>query len=113
MPELREALASFKIVDAGVTDLIAQGVSLRVETVEIDATDSEQKRFPKAHPARDGLPYTLEANSAVKRGICKAQSYVYPEMWRTTGKKRSEHSLTELVLKGIQDMPPLRSGRRG
>ncbi|KAJ6630041.1 hypothetical protein B0H10DRAFT_1939281 [Mycena sp. CBHHK59/15] len=92
--------ASFEIVDVAVTALIKEGVSLRIENIEIDATETEQKRF-KDHPARSGLPYAIDSKFTVKRGISKAQSYLYPEMWRTPGKKISEHLLTELVLKDI------------
>ncbi|KAJ6538400.1 hypothetical protein B0H10DRAFT_1971563 [Mycena sp. CBHHK59/15] len=101
MPESRESQATFEIVDAALTTLIQEGVSLRVENIEIDATKKEQKRFPKSHPAKSGLPYAIDTKCTVKRGINEAQGYVYPDMWRTSGKKRSEHSLTELVLKGI------------
>ncbi|KAJ6610245.1 hypothetical protein B0H10DRAFT_2060951 [Mycena sp. CBHHK59/15] len=101
MPESRESQATFEIVDAALTTLIQEGVSLRVENIEIDATKKEQKRFPKSHPAKSGLPYAIDSKCTVKRGINEAQGYVYPDMWRTSGKKRSEHSLTELVLKGI------------
>ncbi|KAJ7623931.1 hypothetical protein DFH06DRAFT_1230607 [Mycena polygramma] len=101
MPGSRELLASFEIVDAGVTALVDKGVSLRVEKIEIDATDTEQKRFKEDHPARSGLPYELDSQSAVKRGINKVQGYVYPDMWRTSGKKDSTRSITDLVLKGI------------
>ncbi|KAJ6616553.1 hypothetical protein B0H10DRAFT_1949024 [Mycena sp. CBHHK59/15] len=100
MPESCESQASFEIVDVAVTALIKEGVSLRIENIEIDATETEQKRF-KDHPARSGLPYAIDSKFTVKRGISKAQSHLYPEMWHTPGKKMSEHLLTELLLKDI------------
>ncbi|KAJ6617852.1 hypothetical protein B0H10DRAFT_1948035 [Mycena sp. CBHHK59/15] len=100
MPESCESQASFEIVDVAVTALIKEGVSLRIKNIEIDATETEQKRF-KDHPARSGLPYAIDSKFTVKRGISKAQSHLYPEMWHTPGKKMSEHLLTELLLKDI------------
>ncbi|KAJ6629692.1 hypothetical protein B0H10DRAFT_2428290 [Mycena sp. CBHHK59/15] len=100
MPESHESQASFEIVDVTVTALIKEGVSLRIENIEIDAMETEKKQF-KDHPARSGLPYAIDSKFTVKRGISKAQSYLYPAMWHTPGKKMSEHLLTELVLKDI------------
>ncbi|KAJ6600085.1 hypothetical protein B0H10DRAFT_2196446 [Mycena sp. CBHHK59/15] len=85
MPESCESQASFEIVDVAVTALIKEDVSLRIENIEIDATQTEQKRF-KDHPARSGLPYAIDSKFT---------------MWHTPGKKMSEHLLTELLLKDI------------
>lgn len=59
MPESRESEASYLIVEAAVSDLIEEGITLCVEHIEIDATDKEQARFPRDHPARNGLPYII------------------------------------------------------
>lgn len=102
MPESREGEASFITLDDNVSSLLEEGVSLDLERIDIDATDKECARFPKNHPAREGLPYTIDSASTVKRGINKAQNYVYPEMWRTTGKSNEpKGSLTNLTLKGL------------
>jgi hypothetical protein len=101
MPESRELAATYEIAVALGGELKEQGVELRLEKIEIDATDKEQKRFKKDHPARSGLPYEIDSKCTAMRGTDKAQSYVYPAMWRTSGKKRSEHSLAELALEGI------------
>ncbi|KAJ7726738.1 hypothetical protein B0H14DRAFT_3519017 [Mycena olivaceomarginata] len=78
------------------------GVHLAVEGIEIDASEKEAARFRKGHPARDGLPYEIESDCTVKRGINKAQSPVYPPMWRTTSKTKSATNLLQtLALKGL------------
>lgn len=100
MPESRESEASYLIVEAAVSDLIEEGITLRIEHIEIDATDKEQARFPKDHPARNGLPYIINSDCPVKRGNNKSQGSVFPEMRRTFGKS-PQKSLTDLVLKGI------------
>ncbi|KAJ7780660.1 hypothetical protein DFH07DRAFT_765176 [Mycena maculata] len=115
MPESRESEASYLIAAARGTELIEQEVDLRLEKIEINATEKEEKRFNKAHPAKSGLPYAINSTCTVKRGTNKAQSYIYPEMWHTSGKKKSKHSLTELALESISythqalilDMGPL------
>ncbi|KAJ7804316.1 hypothetical protein B0H13DRAFT_2491520 [Mycena leptocephala] len=104
MPEVREAESSYIIADAAVSYVVGKSGPIPLKHIEIDATDREQTRFPKHHPARDGLPYTIDASSSVKRGINKAQGYVYPEMWRTTGKRKKtglNGCLTDLALAGI------------
>ncbi|KAF8139381.1 hypothetical protein K438DRAFT_1785744 [Mycena galopus ATCC 62051] len=60
MPEARESEASFLIADAAVTNVISSGVCLQLECIEIDATTKETNRFKKDHPARAGLPYTID-----------------------------------------------------
>ncbi|KAK7015765.1 hypothetical protein R3P38DRAFT_2996271 [Favolaschia claudopus] len=62
----------------------------------------EQKRFPLAHPARSGLPYSIESTCTAKRGTNKSQGSIYPPMWRTTGKKNATSRLGELALVGIE-----------
>jgi hypothetical protein len=102
MPEVRESEASFRIANAAVTKLLDAGVHLAVEGIEIDASEKEAARFRKGHPARDGLPYEIESDCTVKRGINKAQSPVYPPMWRTTSKTKSATNLVQtLALKGL------------
>ncbi|KAJ7873572.1 hypothetical protein B0H13DRAFT_2348970 [Mycena leptocephala] len=82
MPESRESEASYEIVDAAVTPLVEEHGPLPPEKIEIDATDKEEKRFNKEHPASNGLPYAIHSKSTVMRDTNKAQGYVYPEMWR-------------------------------
>ncbi|KAJ7872465.1 hypothetical protein B0H14DRAFT_3860345 [Mycena olivaceomarginata] len=102
MPEVRESEASFRIANAAVTKLLDAGVHLAVEGIEIDASEKEAARFRKGHPARDGLPYEIESDCTVKHGINKAQSPVYPPMWRTTSKTKSATNLVQtLALKGL------------
>ncbi|KAJ7824356.1 hypothetical protein B0H14DRAFT_2597253 [Mycena olivaceomarginata] len=102
MPEVRESEASFRIANAAVTKLLDAGVHLAVEGIEIDASEKEAARFRKGHPARDGLPNEIESDCTVKRGINKAQSPVYPPMWRTTSKTKSATNLVQtLALKGL------------
>ncbi|KAJ6525972.1 hypothetical protein B0H19DRAFT_1197561 [Mycena capillaripes] len=104
MPEARESEAEYQLLSASVTALIDSGTCLCVEHIDVDATDKEASRFKKNHPARDGLPYTIDPSSTVKRGTNKAQNHVYPQMWRTTGKKVTSsvrHSVTDLTLKDI------------
>ncbi|KAK7014678.1 hypothetical protein R3P38DRAFT_3205637 [Favolaschia claudopus] len=48
MPEAREAKCSFIICDEYF------GPILPLERIDIDATEKEQKRFPKSHPAHQG-----------------------------------------------------------
>ncbi|KAJ6552966.1 hypothetical protein B0H19DRAFT_995362 [Mycena capillaripes] len=105
MPEARESEAEYQFLSSSVTALIESDTCLHVERIDIDATDKEASRFKKNHPARDGLPYAIESSSTVKRGTNKAQNHVYPQMWRTTGKKKAtssvQHSVTDLTLKEI------------
>ncbi|KAJ7873004.1 hypothetical protein B0H13DRAFT_1895116 [Mycena leptocephala] len=79
MPESHEGEGSSMIVQNSVTAAIEEGVSLKLEGINIDATDKE-------------------ANTN------KAQDYVYPEMWCTVGNKKNrvaKGSLTDLTLKEI------------
>ncbi|KAF8137907.1 hypothetical protein K438DRAFT_1947086 [Mycena galopus ATCC 62051] len=103
MPESREATASHMILDDSLSTVIKADGFLPLEGIEIDATDKEAKRFPKGHPAQSGLPYRIDSSSAVKRGTNKSQGFVYPEIWRTTGKQKqgSKGCLTDLILHGI------------
>ncbi|KAJ7815370.1 hypothetical protein B0H14DRAFT_3476235 [Mycena olivaceomarginata] len=80
MPEVRESEASFRIANAAVTKLLDAGATQHAI----------------------GLPYEIESDCTVKRGINKAQSPVYPPMWRTTSKTKSATNLVQtLALKGL------------
>jgi hypothetical protein len=68
---------------------------MALESIEIDATDI---------CPRINQPYAVESFSTVKRGTNKSQSYVYPEMWQTGGKAKSNMPvgvLTDLSLEGV------------
>jgi hypothetical protein len=91
---LKHVLASF-------TD---KGTSMAIESIEIDATDKECSRLPKDNPAWQGLPYAVNSSSTIKRSTNKSQTYVYPEMWWTEGKAKSNMPmgvLTDLSLEGV------------
>ncbi|KAJ7064387.1 hypothetical protein B0H15DRAFT_958636 [Mycena belliarum] len=105
MPECRECEASFLVVNAGIKDLRNHRACFHLRHIEVDATDKEQARLKTDHPAKSGLPYAITSDSKVQRGNTNGQSYVYPEMWRTGGKKNAQnapHSLSELVLQSIE-----------
>jgi hypothetical protein len=77
---------------------------MALESIEIDATDKECSHMRKDHPAQQGLPYAVDSSSTVNGGTNKSQTYVYPEMWRTGGKSKSNMpvgALTDLSLEGV------------
>ncbi|KAJ7029911.1 hypothetical protein C8F04DRAFT_1398194 [Mycena alexandri] len=101
MPETRESEASYIIVSEGLTTILEKHGPLVLEKLELDASEKEQKRFHKDHPASKGLPYTIDSKCTIKRGTNKAQGYVYPEMWRTPGKEKPKDLIPTLALRGI------------
>ncbi|KAK7034300.1 hypothetical protein R3P38DRAFT_2913720 [Favolaschia claudopus] len=84
MPESRESECSFIICDEYFDPLLVQNGSLPLE-------EKEQKRFPLAHPARSGLPYSIDSTCTAKRGTNKSQGSIYPPI-----------RLGELALVGIE-----------
>ncbi|KAJ7694023.1 hypothetical protein B0H14DRAFT_3175162 [Mycena olivaceomarginata] len=99
----REGECSCLVLDASVSGILAECGTLPLKHIDADATDKEAARFPKEHPARSGLAYTIDSSSAVARGVNKAQGYIFPPMWRTGGKKDTAPlgSLTDLALAGV------------
>ncbi|KAK6977822.1 hypothetical protein R3P38DRAFT_2666075 [Favolaschia claudopus] len=102
MPEAREAKCSFIICDEYFGPILVKDGALPLERIDMDATEKEQKRFPKSHPAHQGLPYAIDSSCTAKRGTNKSQGSVYPPMWRTTGKKKATNRLGELALVGME-----------
>ncbi|KAK7002065.1 hypothetical protein R3P38DRAFT_3367670 [Favolaschia claudopus] len=102
MPEAREAKCSFIICDEYFGPILVKDGALPLERIDIDATEKEQKRFPKSHPAHQGLPYAIDSSCTAKRGTNKSQGSVYPPMWRTTGKTKATNRLGELALVGME-----------
>ncbi|KAJ7804424.1 hypothetical protein B0H14DRAFT_2612344 [Mycena olivaceomarginata] len=105
MPETRESKASYLVLKHVLASLNNKGTSMALESIEIDATDNESSCLPRDHPARQGLPCAIDLSSTVKRGTNKSQTFVYPEMWRTGGKAKSNMPvgiLANLSLEGIQ-----------
>ncbi|KAF8156317.1 hypothetical protein K438DRAFT_2075885 [Mycena galopus ATCC 62051] len=90
--------ASRQLASETLTDLLKSGVCLRLEHINIDALEKEASRFNKDRPARNGLPYRIDSSCTAKRGTNHVQGYIFPPMWRTTGKQKSAHNLSELVL---------------
>jgi hypothetical protein len=101
MPEAQESEASYQLARDTLTDLLSSDACLRVEHIEIDASESEANQFKKDHPARNGLPYQIDSSCTAKRGINHAQGFIFPPMWRTTGKQKSAHNISEHVLRGL------------
>ncbi|KAK6966925.1 hypothetical protein R3P38DRAFT_3151784, partial [Favolaschia claudopus] len=60
------------------------GIKLQLLGIDIDATEAEETKFPKDHPASLGLPYQIDSTCTVKRGTNLSQGPVYPPMWHTT-----------------------------
>ncbi|KAJ7303501.1 hypothetical protein DFH08DRAFT_825789 [Mycena albidolilacea] len=105
MPETQESKASYLVLKHVLASLNNKGTSMALESIEIDATDNKSSRLPRDHPARQGLPYAIDSSSTVKWGTNKSQTFVYPEMWRTGGKAKSNmpvRVLANLSLEGIQ-----------
>ncbi|KAF8168972.1 hypothetical protein K438DRAFT_242206 [Mycena galopus ATCC 62051] len=98
MPEAWESEASHQLASETLTDLLKSGVCLRLEYIDIDASEKEASWFNKDHPARNGLPHRIDSSCTAKRGTNHAQGYIFPPMWRTTAKHKSAHNLSELVL---------------
>ncbi|KAJ7227611.1 hypothetical protein B0H12DRAFT_1148920 [Mycena haematopus] len=92
MPESRECEADYVTLHDSTSAIIEKTGPLALEAIEIDATDKEASQFPKNHPTREGLPYTIDSSSTVKRGTNRSQSYVYPEIFGP---------LTDLALQDI------------
>ncbi|KAK6984303.1 hypothetical protein R3P38DRAFT_3269243 [Favolaschia claudopus] len=84
MPECRESKASFLAAMKRLKELLEAGIKLRLLGIDIDATEAEEGKFPKDHPASLGLPYQIDSTCTVKRGTNLAQGPVYPPMWHTT-----------------------------
>ncbi|KAK6981250.1 hypothetical protein R3P38DRAFT_3464420 [Favolaschia claudopus] len=84
MPECRESRASFLAAMKRLKQLLEAGTKLRLLGIDIDATEAEEAKFPKDHPASLGLPYAIDSTCTVKRGTNLAQEPVYPPMWHTT-----------------------------
>jgi hypothetical protein len=74
MPECREGECSCLVLDASVSGILAECGTLPLKHIDADATDKEAARFPKEHPARSGLAYTINSSSAVARGVNKAKA---------------------------------------
>jgi hypothetical protein len=70
-----------------------------LEHIEIDVSENEANRFKKDHPAWNGLPYQIDSSCTAKRGTNHAQIFISPPMWCTTGKQKSVHNISELVLR--------------
>ncbi|KAJ7832329.1 hypothetical protein B0H14DRAFT_3142914 [Mycena olivaceomarginata] len=102
MPETQESKASYLVLKHVLASLNNKGTSMALESIEIDATDNECSRLPRDHPARQGLPYAIDSSSTVKRGTNKSQTFVYPEMWRTGGKAKSNMPIQWLTHTSIQ-----------
>ncbi|KAK6996056.1 hypothetical protein R3P38DRAFT_2655377 [Favolaschia claudopus] len=102
MPEAREGKCSFIICDGYFGPILVKDGALPLERIDIDATEKEQKRFPKSHPAHQGLPYAIDSSCTAKRGTNKSLGSVYPSMWRTTGKKKATNRLGELAVVGME-----------
>ncbi|KAJ7819448.1 hypothetical protein B0H14DRAFT_3473068 [Mycena olivaceomarginata] len=101
MPETREIEASYLVLKHGLVSLTDKGTSMALESIEIDAADKECSHLPKDHLARQGLPHVVDSPSTIKWGTNKSQTYVYPEMWWTGGKAKSNMPvgvLTDLSL---------------
>ncbi|KAF8176895.1 hypothetical protein K438DRAFT_1846331 [Mycena galopus ATCC 62051] len=103
MPECRECKASYLVLNVTLGVILAKYGPLRLLHIDADATDKEAARFAKDHPARSGLAYTIDSSSSVARGVNKAQGYIFPPMWRTSGKNNTAPlgSLTDLALTGV------------
>ncbi|KAK7019281.1 hypothetical protein R3P38DRAFT_2975923 [Favolaschia claudopus] len=84
MPETRESKASFLAAMKRLKELLEAGIKLQLLGIDIDATEAEETKFPKDHPASLGLPYQIDSTCTVKRGTNLSQGPVYPPMWHTT-----------------------------
>ncbi|KAK6991631.1 hypothetical protein R3P38DRAFT_2803672 [Favolaschia claudopus] len=76
MPEPREAKCSFIICDEYFGPILVKDGALPLERIDIDATEKEQKRFPKSHPAHQGLPDAIDSSCTAKRGTNKSQGSI-------------------------------------
>ncbi|KAK7025801.1 hypothetical protein R3P38DRAFT_2778595 [Favolaschia claudopus] len=78
MPEAREAKCSFIICDEYFGPILVKDGALPLERIDIDATEKEQKRFPKSHPAHQGLPYAIDSSCTAKRGTNNSRLRLAP-----------------------------------
>ncbi|KAJ7323533.1 hypothetical protein DFH08DRAFT_1029102 [Mycena albidolilacea] len=105
MPETRESKASYLVPKHVLASLNNKGTSMALESIEIDATNNKSSRLPRDHPAQQGLSYAIDLSSTVKRGTNKSQTFVYPEMWRTGGKAKSNMPVGVLANLSLEGVP--------
>ncbi|KAJ7664650.1 hypothetical protein DFH06DRAFT_985845 [Mycena polygramma] len=98
MPEARECIAAGKQTQEAFRLALANGETLTLEAMAIDATNTEAARAGACSEAREGLVYDLDHNCTVKRGQNSHQTSVYPPMLRPTVDNPNPRSLDTLVL---------------
>ncbi|KAJ7260144.1 Cupredoxin [Mycena rebaudengoi] len=97
MPEDREGESNYVMAKRGFDRSKAEGDTLQVEALFIDATEAEAKR-PKAHPdAKMGLAYAIDTSCTAKRGNPTSQTPIYPPQWKAPGSP----VIQSLVLHGV------------
>lgn len=83
MPEGRETQNSALIVQEIIE--ANPDADWTLQCIQYDATGDESERFRKGSRRREGLVDILEYDRNVVRGNCRAQTSLYPPMFRKNG----------------------------
>ncbi|KAJ6626246.1 hypothetical protein B0H10DRAFT_1999440 [Mycena sp. CBHHK59/15] len=101
MPEGRETTASGKSTQKGFETAKANGETFKLESIVVDATDSEAAAAGAPASVKEGLPHVLTPSSSVQRGQRSHQTSVYPLTFKPTSEKPNPPLLETLVLEKI------------
>ncbi|KAJ7653553.1 hypothetical protein DFH06DRAFT_1330273 [Mycena polygramma] len=101
MPEARECIAAGKQTQEAFRLALANGETLTLEAMAIDATNTEAARAGACSEAREGLVHDLDHDCTVKRGQNSHQTSVYPPMLRRTVDNPNPRALDTLVLTDV------------
>ncbi|KAJ6590886.1 hypothetical protein B0H10DRAFT_2233459 [Mycena sp. CBHHK59/15] len=101
MPEGRETTVSGKSVQKGFETAKANGETFKLESIVVDATDSEAAPAGAPASVKEGLPRVLTPSSSVQRGQRSHQTSVYPPTFKPTSEKPNPPLLETLVLEKI------------
>ncbi|KAJ6629643.1 hypothetical protein B0H10DRAFT_1986122 [Mycena sp. CBHHK59/15] len=101
MPEGRETTVSGKSGQNGFETAKANGETFKLESIVVDATDSEAAPAGAPASVKEGLPRVLTPSSSVQRGQRSHQTSVYPPTFKPTSEKPNPPLLETLVLEKI------------
>ncbi|KAJ6597394.1 hypothetical protein B0H10DRAFT_1941740 [Mycena sp. CBHHK59/15] len=101
MPKGQETIASGKSAQKGFETAKANGETFKLESIVVDATDSEAAPAGAPASVKEGLPRVLTPSSSVQRGQRSHQTSVYPPTFKPTSEKPNPALLETLVLEKI------------
>ncbi|KAJ6603729.1 hypothetical protein B0H10DRAFT_2315653 [Mycena sp. CBHHK59/15] len=101
MPKGQETIASGKSAQKGFETAKANGETFKLESIVVDATDSEAAPAGAPASVNEGLPRVLTPSSSVQRGQRSHQTLLYPPTFKPTSEKPNPPLLETLVLEKI------------